>query len=152
METFINGVNVYECRFYIPETKPNEDGDEFLDVCNFPNLYHSFCEENKDCWYKQLQRTKKENELLKRRNNILCKEKDFLYSEMQDLRKENEDLNYYIKEYKIVWEIDKKEKYKQALNEIKELAELEVVIFDNKALFSTNIQRIIDKINEVLND
>ena len=56
----IDGVDVNKCEFYIPETQPNEDEDEFLDVCNFPNSYNSFCYENKDCWYKQLQRAKEE--------------------------------------------------------------------------------------------
>ena len=42
--------------------------------------------------------------------------------------------------------------YRNALEEIKAIAELEVIIFDNKPLFPTNIQRIIDKIEEVLKD
>lgn len=85
MEYFVNNVNVTKCEFYIPETAPNEDDDEFLDVCNFPNLYNSFCEENKNCWYKQLQRIKAECEQLKAENEKLKDEISHLNCTIEDL-------------------------------------------------------------------
>ena len=121
-EVYIDGVNVAECENYTTI----EDCDGIHDLCE---LLDDYCSIKKNCYYKQLKRLEAENEKLK---------------------KEVENLNFYINEYKIVWEIEKKEKYKQAFEDIKKLAELEVIIFDGKALFPTNIQRIIDIINEVL--
>lgn len=48
---------------------------------------------------------------------------------------------------------EKYEKLKQALEEIRHLAKLEVMLDKNsKAFYPTNIQRILDEINEALNE
>lgn len=76
-----------------------------------------------------------------------------LLSEKDKLKAENEKLKKEINLYNCsanCYKYKESEKYRKALEEIKKIAELEVIIFDNKPLFPTNIQRIIDKINEVL--
>jgi len=116
MEYFVNNVNVTKCEFYIPETAPNEDGDEFLDVCNFPNLYNSFCEENKNCWYKQLQRIKTECEQYK-------KSKQASYEAMQEqwnnAINENRLLKSALKNKNLVAIAEENEKLKSENNELK---------------------------------
>lgn len=63
-----------------------------------------------------------ENEKLKEKYNAALKNNANLTElqfENEKLKKEVEGLNFYINEYKIAWEIDKLNKYKQALEVIK---------------------------------
>lgn len=48
----------------------------------------------------------------------------YLQEENENLKKAVSDLKFYINSYKIIWEIDKKEKYKQALEDVREIAKL----------------------------
>lgn len=76
-----------------------------------------------------------------------------LQAENEKLKKEVETWSYQAEkrdEIGDTW-FDIADKYRKALEEIREIAELEVIIFDNKPLFPTNIQRILNKIDEVLN-
>lgn len=70
-----------------------------------------------------------------------------LKQENELLQQENKDL----RERQINWYNDEAHKYEQALEEIRNIAELEVMLDKNlKTFYPTNIQRILDKINEVL--
>ena len=106
-EIIIDGVNVAACKFY---TKG------ISDFCEEKDWY---CADIKDCYFKQIQRLKAENEELKEEKTQLLKD---CYS-----------CNFH--------------KYKQALEEIRDIAEKEIYMNQNDLM-----SQIITKINEVLAD
>ena len=63
----IDGVDVVECFYFIDHTPPKGQGDWcgaiHKGACK---VYSKDCEYNKDCYYKQLQRLKQENEKLRK--------------------------------------------------------------------------------------
>lgn len=100
----------------------------------------------------KIEHLQEENEELKEKNAILILANS-------GIEEKNEQLNERVKTftkpkyyYKGLQKTEEeKDKYKQALEEIKNLAELEVMLDKNsKAFYPTNIQRILDVINEVL--
>ena len=140
-EIIIDGVNVAECKHFWNKQEATK-----LELCrvNFANNYFSNgipvaekCKKHPDCYFKQLQRLKKENtELLNIANNggaLLIAEKD------------------------------KTNKYKQALEEIREIINEQKPTLD-KAISQSEFTlerlcnyeekyiKIVDKINEVLNE
>lgn len=124
-EIIINDVNIWSCKHY--DLENNYCDQSYLGegglLKNTKNPKR--CEQSPNCYFKQLQRLKKENDILRKT----------------------------IKDKNIVGVCEQSNKYKQALEEIKSLAELEVMFGENsKAFYPTNIQRILDVINEVLND
>lgn len=102
-EIIIDGVNVAECEYYFKDNGViAPDGtSERTDICTSPehtceNNDSCYC--NKDCYYKQLQRLKQENEELKEKiNSYICSANCYKYKEA--------------------------EKYKQALEEIRDIVE-----------------------------
>ena len=95
-EIIIDGCNVAECNFY---TKG------ISDFCVEKDWY---CADIKDCYYKQLQRLKAENEELKRENEILIEKAyrnaDRIYLEEKEnnkLYEALEEIRDYIKGHKI---------------------------------------------------
>lgn len=77
-----------------------------------------------------------------------------LKAENEKLKKEVSDLNFYIDNYKITWEIDKCNKYKQALEEVREIANEPCIDDEDCETCNENCMSkdIINKINEVLID
>lgn len=123
-EIIIDGVNVTECEHYTTM----EDCDGIHDLCE---QIDDYCSIKKNCYYKQLQRLKQENEELKEKIN-----------------KFQWDNPYYILYENVVTQRDK---YKQALEEIRNIVK---PIKDNTC-FGMNcgaVDWILDEINEVLND
>ena len=59
-------IDVSGCKDYRPYSVPNEDGDEFNDICDNASEESSFCYKNPSCYYKQLKRLQAENEELKK--------------------------------------------------------------------------------------
>lgn len=72
-------------------------------------------------------------------------ENEKLKAENTKLKKEVSDLNFYIDNYKMTWEIDKKEQYKQALEEIQN------VLFPKNKLLITDCKGLL-KTQEILNE
>ena len=72
--------------------------------------------------------------------------------ENYELRKENEELKKrQITKNGFICDCEQNVKYRQALEEIRNLAELEVILDKNsKAFYPANVQRTLDVINEVL--
>ena len=146
-EVYIDGCNVAECEHLLSDGKRKP-------ICKSGGscrVYKScLCVDNSDCHFKQLQRAKAENEKLKIRNIEL----EAYFKVNEDFQKAWQELNSMHNNLQQVYQDEHCDnlKYKQALEEVKKLAELEVIIFDNNSLFPTNIQRIIDKINNALND
>lgn len=132
-EIIIDGVNILGCKHY--DLENNYCDQSYLGegglLKNTKNPKR--CEQSPNCYFKQLQRLKQENEELKYE---IDRQKDtILYLQ-----------NYDICHKTLI-------EYKQALEEIKSLAELEVILdVNSRAFYPANIQRILDKINEVLNE
>ena len=141
----IDGVNVAECENYkhafsALQIEEYHDCVERALICP--------CNTRPNCYFKKLQRLKAENEKMKIKNKSIAK--DSLVDIREILCHGRTFYDCYFNSDKLSRTDDMALKYKQALEEIKNLAELEVIIFDNKAFFPNNIQKIIDIINEVL--
>lgn len=97
---------------------------------------------------------------LRKQFDELAKRNNILSLRIEELEKENEELKEKVNIYEnsIIANHDRAVGKRlmevlQALEEIKNLAELEVMLDKNsKAFYQANIQRILDKINEVLNE
>lgn len=121
-KTIINGIDVSECNFRLE--REGKQKCECTHATGFGVICD--CENWHNCYYKQLKRLQKENEGLKKKqvtkNGFIC-------------------------------DCEQNAKYKQALKEIRHFAALEAMLDKNlKAFYPANIQRILDVINEVLND
>lgn len=90
--------------------------------------------------------------------NKLRDTKTELHSKVEFIQEQRQIIDDYKKEINMYKQCQGKrackreERLKQALEEIKSLAELEVIVVNDKAIFPANIQRIIDTINEVLDE
>ena len=114
-EIIIDGVNVAGCLYHRMNNKM-----AMCTTCN-SGKGSPFCEYEKDCYYKQLQRLKQENEKLKKENAELLT--------VSCLLEDN--------------------KYRKALEEIREIAEdiVENDVYENS---DAKAEKILDKINEVI--
>ena len=136
-ETIINGIDVSECDYF--EKQHIEDMYELDDcnVCidNFCALCWKECEKHNGCYFKQLQRLKKENNILRKT----------------------------IKDKNIVGVCEQSTKYKQVLEEIREIINEQNLILDKPISqseftlgrlcnYEEKYIKIIDKVNEVLNE
>lgn len=137
-ETIINGIDVSECVFFREKyTRIGDDVDNdisfenhcMLSECTF-NIEN--CEKI-NCHFKQLKRLQKENKELKKR----CEEWALETVKMQGVIDG--------KDFKI-------DKYKQALEEIREMLKKSMSLKSNAYNHFINVEKAIDKINEVLND
>lgn len=140
-EIIIDGVNVAGCEFAVKFTNDNRirchcvKGLLRLDTM-YEQPLSALCENNPNCYYKQLKRLEQENEKLKEENESLKEVKDFM----------SDNLDIALKD---------KFKYKSALEEIREILRdniklrtkgLEVEIHPEH----TFLMEIYNKINEVL--
>ena len=145
----IDGVKIEKCKY-----------SEILYggvCCNRPNLYE-YCRENPECDFKQLQRLKKELEIKEKQSEHFMIGSGEVLDKLRQENKRLQQLSCPNCGEKLLNPTgaelyDKVLDYKQALEEIKNIAELEVMFGENsKAFYPTNIQRILDVINEVLNE
>ena len=181
----IDGVNVAECVYAIlpknqcPAKSMPYAKETSCIACKEHNTKLNFCKNNPDCYFKQLKRLEKENEMLEeeKQEKIHLLEQiiktlypnaddDTLFDiafncsfieDTQKLKQENEELKEKNSELLnlannggalLIAEKAKTDKYKQALEEIrKEIGDLH----DN-ANRLINLQKILDIINEVLNE
>ena len=128
-EIIIEDVNVAECNYHRMNNQ--------IAMCTACNSGKGspFCEYEKDCYYKQLQRLKQENEELKK-----------------DLKAEAEQAQKWYQR-----ETDKHFiaiKYKQALEEIREIANQKYDCVNSEVMccrLCERLELIMTKINEVLN-
>ena len=126
-EIYIDGVNVAGCEFLRKCVIPDNEGCKIDD---------SLCCDVGNCYYKQLQRLKQENEELK--------------------AAENEDLKDTIKRTVCQAECYKHkqaDKYRSALEEIREFAKQQVDCYTSMKVDSTPAyewEDVVNKINEVL--
>lgn len=118
----IYNVNVSKCEYYKEFSVPNEDCDEYNDVCECSITESAFCfdECNHNCYYKQLKRKEQECEELKKTS---CKFKNYCTCDI--------------------------EKLLQTLTEIKEIAEREVKHApDGETFARPEIKQILQKISK----
>lgn len=163
-EVIIDDCNVAECKYYTVI----EDCDGIHDICG---LYDEYCNTKKDCYFKQLQRAKaeKQEKVLKMAEAEIEIEKlqaeneklhitieklkgdlYFIEDSLKDYQEHYNKLeaeNEKLKAMAGVFSVRLMEKYKQALEEIREIGEKEIYMKQNASM-----NEIIRKINEVLND
>lgn len=127
-EIIIDGIDVSECDYFEKQHIEGMFESDDCNVCidNFCALCWKECEKHNGCYFKQLQRLKKENEELKERLS---------------------DAEAILIVYKI-----EKEQYKQALEEIREMLKKSMSLKSNAYNHFINVEKAIDKINEVLDD
>lgn len=151
----IDGVNVTECEFR-EENKNLTSLKHQMQLCNTRNN-SPYCEYNHNCYFKQLQRLKKENEELKKyqyQQEYLDKE---IETAQENLKIKEEEARHYLEEAY---------KYRQALEEIREIAKAVIVASncsncdgvgyydgcEDVTCGDYATRKIFEKINEVLND
>lgn len=157
-ETIINGIDVSECE------KLGETIDGFtcglgkrIRFANEIITKHNLCKDNPNCYFKQFKRLQKENKELKARFIELYNNAEQLANKYNKYsgNKENELVEIINKT------TDKRNKYKQAIEEIRNIAknycnacdEFKAKTFKNKNdCLYCNYGFIRRKINEVLND
>lgn len=110
-EIIVDGVNVAGCKDFLEPVG-----------CDNTDTLSMTCSRNNNCYYKQLQRLKQENELLKK-SNFTLREQTINYSAV----KEND--------------------YRKALEEIREIAD---IIYNTNCNYVAEAHKILNKINEVL--
>ena len=139
MTNKINGIDVSECEQIFAQKK-----------CAL--LDQEYCEDNPDCYYKQLKRLQKENKRLQMLSCANCGEKYLssdgaeLYEKNVQLQEENEELKKrQITKNGFICDCEQNAKYKQALEEIRIISQN----WTNK-LMNDGYCEILDKINEVL--
>lgn len=103
---YVNGVDVSECKYYVPYTKD----------CINDNKSYDKCKSCKDCYYKQLKRLEQENEELKQTIKDLTQSLDDCNVDRTKLYKKLDFEMQKREEF-----ADKSIKYKFALEEIREL-------------------------------
>lgn len=152
-KTIINGIDVSECEFYYEM----DDCDGCHQLCNnATDIKNEYCEHYQNCYFKQLQRLKKENEELKASFNELYNNTEQLANKYNKYggNKENEFIEIINKT------TDERNKYKQALENIREIAKFNQFYNSEKLLINGDIGQIqnlemteiYNKIDEVLND
>ena len=159
-ETIINGIDVSECGFCCWKHNANEL------IENYCAIFNNKCICNPDCYFKQLKRLQQENKELKKANNLknelladlgcptvaTAKRLQFTLKEQIDrLQQENEELKKIKNEIMkpiLLPNIEEEatNKYKSALEEIRNIAETPIIADKNR------FDEITNKINEVLND
>ena len=118
-------IDVTKCKFY-------KNSEHIYNLCGYLK-----CENNPDCYFKQLKRLEKENEELK-------KELDF---------KEKQSNDFMIKSGEMVEKLNNlMTKYRQALEEIKKSMIAYRIQADPPIVVCDFLDEIIYKIIEVLND
>ena len=129
-EIIIDGVNVAGCGYYY-------DTFGHCDICgrgtDKSDTFCSYCKDNSDCYYKQLQRLKQENETYKRKN-----------VELQITLNEFNRFNNYRKALEEIREIVMES---QPIDE--PISQTEFTMRE-MALQTNKLIRVIAKINEVL--
>lgn len=137
-EIIIDGVNVAGCEFL--------ENDEFDGLCL--QLYDRYdaqtgCK-NKDCYYKQLQRLKKENEKLKKE----VKQIGSAFIKKGDYTRELEKQLEFSRTHKSVINVEKI-KYKQTLQKIKTIAKENLIgCFADECDLAREILDLITKAEE----
>lgn len=154
MTNKINGIDVSEC--------PCKDDDKCLEtpiLNEYGDLIdYQDCEPQTLCPYRsktKIQRLQEENNILKQtiknKNFVaIAEENKELYEKNVQLKEENEELKkyQYTQEY-LQSEIEKRQK---ALEEIREMLKKSMSLKSNAYNHFINVEKAIDKINEVLND
>lgn len=145
-EEIINGIDVSECEHHYtnPVNGIIYHGCAIYEQINeLGYSQDTLCEQNPNCYFKQFKRLQEENEELKARFNELYNNAEQLVDKYNkyDGNKENELVEIINKT------TDERNKYKQALEEIKEIVSGNYEILDSQGL--QDLRRII---SEVLND
>ena len=151
MNDNINGIDVSEWELkgvLIPITECN-----YFEGIGDCKESKGLCVDNNDCYFKQLKRLQEENEGLKSLNDFNVQKNEVLKEENEKLKENQccpETCEYIATEiirYTNVCEVNSK--YKQALEEIREIAKYSIM---HNSELNSNYQIILQNINEVLND
>ena len=106
-QIIIDDIDVSKCEYYKEYSNPNEDGDEYNDICECSITESAFCFDkyNSNCYYKQLKRKEQECDRLKHDNEYevgaLEKTIDNLKAENDSLFKAIEEIENIIGKYKL---------------------------------------------------
>ena len=162
-QIIINGIDVRKC------VNRRWDNSQKIHLCydsDTPLTSWGWCENNPNCYYKQLKRKEQECEELKEENFELKEEVSIdraLFEEIDQLKKENEELKQFLSkeplalqtgyaDYKKRSEVffEMINQYKQTLEEIREL--LLRTGTDSQEHCVNTKSVILQKINEVIDD
>jgi predicted nuclease with TOPRIM domain len=117
------------------------------------------CEQSPNCYFKQLKRLQEENKKLKNKNNDLIEEIASGNIDIAILQKENEELKKkQITKNGFICDCEQNAKYKQALEEIREVLEYYANSWVNPLQYpdlhynSKKAKDALLKVDEVLND
>lgn len=124
-KVIIDGVDVNECKYLYDDDNLCKIGQTPLYNCD--SYCGRFCSATRDCYYKQLQRLKAENEQLKEENKKLNKMTGIFSTRLC-------------------------EKYSQALQEIRAIAIHEIKELTDSAINGGRYLEILAKINEVIGE
>ena len=171
----INGIDVSKCEHHYtnPVNGIIYNGCAIYQQKNELGYWQdTLCEENPDCYFKQLKRLQKENEELRQvRKNFPDIQEPYVYlyrqikKQCHKLEEENKELKKReITKNGFICDCEQNAKYKQALKEIREIAQISKKdICDNCGWQNSDccepqnytcneFIKILDKISEVLND
>jgi hypothetical protein len=143
-EKNIDGIDVCECSYY------NKDNEPYC--CE---VWDNECEAQ-NCYFKQFKRLQEENEKLKNKNNDLIEEIASGNIDIAILQKENEELKKkQITKNGFICDCEQNAKYKQALEEIREITEQDRNCMNSELAccrLCDKLDLIKEKTKEVLND
>lgn len=134
-EIIIDGVNVKDCRYHRMNNQM-----AMCTACN-SGKGSPYCEYEKDCYYKQLQRLKQENKDLKKQIEsdkglitVGGKQQYEYLQRIDELEQENKELKEYSQRMENQRENYYKEwkKYRSALEEIKEICKRAISLYVEK--------------------
>ena len=153
-EIIIDGVNVAGCEFAVKPINDNRIkchcAKGLLQIAKMQeqpeSIKSGLCENNTNCYYKQLQRLKQENEKLNTTIYILQSKITTMCEHNKELWQKNEELKASIKHqcYKCRVGDTTEDKLRSALEEIKTLCNKDAGIYTNA--------KVVGLINEVLNE
>ena len=172
-KTIINGIDVSECKFYEEMRKlpDNLNGGYYIEhyYCGLQGDNYCICNKNPNCYFKQFKRLQEENEELKEENShkscliwyiFNCSKVETIQRLLYEYYECINDDRYNKKRVKKFWDDvfhlrprrKYKSKYKQALEEIREIVKEEQT--DIKTVYTKRtyerLNKIKNKINEVL--
>lgn len=151
-EIYIDGVNVAGCGYFC-------EIDKECNICGMgtdgEDTFCRDCKDNSNCYYKQLQRLKQENEELKKFFDSAAKKNTNLENKMKEYREQYDDLYWTSNQL-----LKDKTKLKQALEEVRDIV-MESKPVDEPisaseftirqmGLQTNKLIRTLAKINEVL--
>lgn len=145
-QIIIDGVNVSECFHYI-------NNKEYTCRLNHTPFHYRHCEENPNCYYKQLVRKTQEFEQLEEKYEALKLENEEGYEIVDELKQECEELKEQLQanqptgicETCMATALLQNDKYRKALNEI------ERICLEDVRILADGTELRYDSLDDILN-